>query len=54
MDINKQHGSTVEKVGMGLVCSVETFKKGNIQLVKGYQASMDYPHTRMVKYERLN
>lgn len=34
MDTNKQHGGTVEKIGMGLVCSVETFKKGNIQLVK--------------------
>lgn len=30
----KQHGGTVEKIGMGLVCSVETFKGGNIQLVK--------------------
>lgn len=34
MNVNKQHSGTVEKVGMGLVCSVETFKKGNIQLVK--------------------
>lgn len=32
--MEKLHGGTVEKVGMGLVCSVETFKKGNIQLVK--------------------
>lgn len=32
--MEKQHGSSVEKIGMGLVCSVETFKKANIQLVK--------------------
>jgi hypothetical protein len=32
--MEKQHGGTVEKIGMGLVCSVETFKKGNITIVK--------------------
>lgn len=34
MGMDKQHGGTIEKIGMGLVCSIETFKKGNIQLVK--------------------
>lgn len=34
MNTDRLHGGTVEKVGMGLVCSVETFKKGHIQLVK--------------------
>ena len=28
------HGASVEKIAMGLVCSVETFKGGNISLVK--------------------
>ncbi|MBA4405831.1 hypothetical protein C0389_01015 [bacterium] len=32
--MEKQHGASVEKIGMGLICSVETFKKGNICLVK--------------------
>ena len=28
------HGATTEKIGTGLVCSVETFKGGDIKLVK--------------------
>lgn len=30
----EQHGASVEKIGFGLVSSVETFKKGTIRLVK--------------------
>ena len=30
----EEHGASVEKVGIGLICSVETYKKGNIRLVK--------------------
>ena len=32
--MERVHGASVEKVGMGLICSVETFKKASIQLVK--------------------
>src|SRR5947209_7652315 len=32
--MREQHPNTLEKVGMGLVCSVETFRGCNIQLVK--------------------
>lgn len=32
--MEKTHGASIEKIGMGLVCSIETFKKGHIQLVK--------------------
>lgn len=32
--MREKHGAAVEKVGMGLVCSVETFRGSNIQLVK--------------------
>jgi hypothetical protein len=31
--MRESHGASVEKIGMGLVCSVETFKGGNISLV---------------------
>jgi hypothetical protein len=32
--MREKHGSSIEKVGVGLVCSVETFKGCNINLVK--------------------
>lgn len=32
--MREKHGETIEKIGTGLVCSVETFKGNNIQLVK--------------------
>lgn len=54
MDNTKQHGGTVEKVGMGLVCSVETFKKGNIQLVKrlsGFNGLSTYRNGEVRKIE---
>ncbi len=54
MDINQQHSNTTEKVGMGLVCSVETFKKGNIQLVKrlsGFNGLSIYKNGEVRKIE---
>jgi hypothetical protein len=32
--LEPQHPNSLEKVGVGLVCSVETFRGCNIQLVK--------------------
>ena len=38
--MEKQHGGSIEKIGMGLVCSIETYKKANIQLVKRGAATL--------------
>lgn len=50
----KQHGSSVEKVGMGLICSVETFKKANISLVvrtSGFNGLSTYKSGEVRKIE---
>lgn len=52
--MEKIHGGTVEKVGMGLVCSVETFKGGNITLVKrlsGFNGLSTYNSDQVRKIE---
>jgi len=49
-----EHSNTVEKVGMGLVCSLETFKGAKIELVKrlsGFNGLSVYKYGQVRKIE---
>ena len=52
--MREKHGSSIEKVGVGLVCSVETFKGCNINLVKrtsGFNGLSIYKNGEVRKIE---
>lgn len=48
-----QENNSIEKIGTGLVCSLETFKGAKIELVNRGQDSTDYPYVKTVKSEKL-
>ena len=53
MDNNKQHGGTVEKIGMGLVFTIlKLLRREIFNWLKGYQALTAYLHTEMARSER--
>jgi hypothetical protein len=48
-----ESNSSIEKIGTGLVCSLETFKGAKIELVIEYQDLTAYQFIKMEKLEKL-